>query len=84
MFAEKFNKFFEPKDLKSAYKFNYLIGSGTTFLGFLEIWFMGNVPLGAGLIGVGQLMTGLAFDYRNERIENGYDALRERVEDLEE
>jgi hypothetical protein len=83
MFAKKFNQFFEPRDLKSAYKFNYLLGSGLTFLGFSQGAFWGDALTGIVFVAGGQLLTGLAFDYRNERIENGYDALKERVEELE-
>lgn len=84
MLAKKFNNFFQPKDLKNSYKINYLIGSGITFLGFSQAWFWNDAILGASLVAVGQLMTGLAFDFRNERIENGYDDLKKRVEELED
>lgn len=84
MFAKTFNRIFEPEDLKNSYKINYLVGSGITFLGFSQAWFWNDPVLGASLVAVGQLMTGLAFDFRNERIENGFDDLKERVEELED
>lgn len=83
MFAEKFNYIFEPKNLKNGYKFYYLLGSGTTFLGFSQAVFWGDALTGTALVGAGQLMVGLAFDYRDQRIEEGHDALKERVEELE-
>lgn len=83
MFAEKFNEFVEPKDLKSAYKLFYLIGTGITLLGFTQAWFQKDPVVGASFVAVGQMMVGLAFDYRNERTETGFDELKETVEELQ-